>query len=84
MEGQTESLVSLISTLVVEEVVLEIIAHSEQSAASCVRSCVDTIRAGNTPREGTWSKTNQIVELDGELVFATYHWRRSPRVRGLR
>ena len=45
VEGETESLVSLVATLVVEQVVLQVIPDSEQTTASCVRGRVDTVRA---------------------------------------
>ncbi len=49
VEGEAEGLMSLITAFVVEEVVVQIIANSEQRTASCVRSRVDAVRTGNTP-----------------------------------
>ena len=45
VEGEAESLVSLVATLVVEQVVLQVIPDSEQTTTSCVRGRVDTVRA---------------------------------------
>ncbi len=53
VECKTEGFVSLVTALVVEEVVVEIIADSEQGTAGSVGSCVDTVRTGNPPGERT-------------------------------
>ena len=45
VEGEAESLMSFVATLVVEQVVLQVIPDSEQTTTSCVRGRVDTIRA---------------------------------------
>ena len=48
MEGQAERLVSLVTALVVEEVVIEVVAHTEESAAFGVHHSVSTIGAEST------------------------------------
>ena len=54
VEGQTERLVDLLAALAtVEQVLLDVVADGEKSAAGCVGSSVYTIRAGNPAGDGT-------------------------------
>lgn len=51
VEREAESLVGLVSALVEEQVVLELVADGEEVAARRVGSGVDAVRAGDTPGE---------------------------------
>ena len=51
VEGQPERLVSLLSTLVVEEVLDDVVPDGEEGAAGCIRRGVLAVGARNASRE---------------------------------
>ena len=54
VEGQPEGLVSLLSTLVVEEVLDDVVPDWEEGAAGCVRCGVLAVGARNAPGERSY------------------------------
>ena len=55
VEGQPERLVSLLSTLVVEEVLDDVVPDGEEGAAGCIRRGVLAVGARNAAGEGSYN-----------------------------
>lgn len=68
VEGDTERFMSILSTLVVEQVVLEIFHDWEQSTAGCVSSGVLSICTRNTPRQGSYEGQRSDASVEKENI----------------
>ena len=56
VEGQAQRLVDVLSALAaVEQVLLDVVADGEESAASCIRRGVDTVGTSDTAGQSTYN-----------------------------
>ncbi len=77
MEGQTEGLVDLLATLAaIEQVLLDVVADSEELAARCVGSGVHAVGASDTASERAWEmRRYQYDVIGGGVRFVAHRLR---------